>query len=557
MKIFMGKLLAAASTLFMIATYANAQDTISKADVKVASKLLHVELKDGEIDSLFRGLIRNVNTIKRMHQSPLENSTPMSLWQMPVYPSTLQQAPVAKASAIVKLSSGVALPVNPNQLAFYSIPQLASLIKNKKITSVALTQFFLERLKKYDDTLHCVISLTEDIALQQAKHADSLLAKGKYLGMLHGIPYGLKDLFSVKGTKTTWGAAPYKEQVIDEDAYVYQQLKSAGAVLVAKLTLGALAQGDYWFGGRTRSPWNPERGSSGSSAGSASATVAGLVPFAIGTETYGSIISPSTACGATGLRPTFGSISRSGAMTLSWSLDKVGPICRSAEDAAIVFSFIRGADEHDGIPAQKPFEFNSTSSIKTLRIGYAKNYFDRLDSSSNDWKVLESFRKMGIEPQPMVFPDDSTTWPFDIMGMVIGAECAAAFDAFTRSDLDDKMTRQNRNDWPNSFRTWRFIPAVEYINANRHRTKLMQAVQKSMEGFDVVITPSYAGNQLAITNLTGHPAIAMPNGFNKNTGLPTSITFLGNHWDEEKILRAAKAYQDATEWENMRPPLFQ
>jgi Asp-tRNA(Asn)/Glu-tRNA(Gln) amidotransferase A subunit family amidase len=534
---------------------AKAQDTISKADVKIASKLLHIELKDAEVDSLFTGLMRNVGTIKRMHEIPLANDVPFSLWQLPVAPAALQGTK-EKDRLQIRPPMGVKMPVNTNDLAFYSIAQLAELIRSKQISSVSLTQFFLNRLKKYDDTLHCVISLTEDIAMREAKRADSLLAKGKYLGMLHGIPYGLKDLFSVKGTKTTWGAAPYKDQVIEEDAYVYERLRDAGAVLVAKLTLGALAQGDWWFGGRTRSPWNPERGSSGSSAGSASATVAGLVPFAIGTETWGSIISPSTACGATGLRPTFGSISRKGAMTLSWSLDKIGPICRSAEDAAIVFSFIRGIDTNDGVPPQKPFEYNAYDDVRKLKVGYAKNYFDRLDSNSSDWKVLEAMRDLGITPQPMIFPNDSSVWPFDIMGMVIGAECAAAFDAFTRSNLDDQMTRQNRGDWPNSFRTWRFIPAVEYINANRHRTKLMHAIIKAMSDFDVVITPSFAGNQVAITNLTGHPAVCLPNGFDKRTGLPTSITFLGNLWDEGKILLLAKAYQEATDWADRRPPLF-
>jgi Asp-tRNA(Asn)/Glu-tRNA(Gln) amidotransferase A subunit family amidase len=532
-----------------------AQDTISKAEVKIASKLLHIDLKDAEVDSLFSGLIRNVGTIKKMHEVPLANDVSFSLWQMPVAPAALQGTK-EKDRLQLRPPMGVKLPVNLHDLAFYSIAQLAELIRSKQISSLALTRFFLDRLKKYNDTLHCVISLTEDIALHEAKRADSLLAKGKYLGMLHGIPYGLKDLFAVKGTKTTWGAAPYKDQVIEEDAYVYERLRDAGAVLVAKLTLGALAQGDWWFGGRTRSPWNPERGSSGSSAGSASATAAGLVPFAIGTETWGSIISPSTACGATGLRPTFGSISRKGAMTLSWSLDKAGPICRSAEDAAIVFSYLRGIDAKDGVPPQKPFEYNAYNDVRKLKVGYAKNYFDRLDSTANDWKVLEAMRNLGIVLQPMIFPNDSTVWPFDIMGMVIGAECAAAFDAFTRSDLDDQMTRQNRGDWPNSFRTWRFIPAVEYINANRHRTKLMHAVIKTMSDFDVVITPSFAGNQVAITNLTGHPAVCLPNGFDKRTGLPTSITFLGNLWDEGKILLLAKAYQEATEWADRRPPLF-
>ena len=534
------------------------QDTISKADIKVAAKLLDISLTDPEVDSMYMGVLRNVNIFRRMHKAPLPNDAPMTLWQMPLSPQNMQPATKALTTntAAVSIPKGVTMPANRSELAFYSLPQLASLIKNKKISSLELTRFFIERLKKYSDTLECLVTLTEDLALQQAKTADSLLAKGKYLGMLHGIPYGLKDLFAIKGYRTTWGAAPYKDQVLETDAYVYTKLREAGAVLVAKLTLGALAQGDYWFGGRTRSPWNLERGSSGSSAGSASATVAGLVPFAIGTETWGSIISPSTACGASGLRPTFGSISRSGAMTLSWSLDKAGPICRSAEDAAIVFALIRGTDDVDGLPAPLPFTYNPTSDVKKLKIGYAKNYFDRMDSTRNEWKVLEAFRKMGIEPQPMTFPDDSTVWPFDIMGIVIGAECAAAFDEFTRSGLDDQMTRQNRNDWPNTFRTSRMIPAVEYINANRHRAKLTQVIIKEMSEFDVIITPSFGGNQVAITNLTGHPAMCVPAGFDKRTGLPTSITFLGNLWGEAQILRVAKAYQDATEWEDMRPALF-
>jgi Asp-tRNA(Asn)/Glu-tRNA(Gln) amidotransferase A subunit family amidase len=534
-----------------------AQDTISKADIQTASILLDVKYTAAEVDSMMGGVVNNLREIRKMHATPLSNSIPMSMWQMPVNPMAIGKAgstPVAKHSVV--LPKNVVLPANKNELAFYSIPQLAALIQGKKISSVALTQFFIARIKKYSDTLECLITLTEDIAMQQAKTADSLLAKGKYLGMLHGIPYGLKDLFAVKGVRTTWGAEPYKNQMIDEDAYVYERLRSAGAVLVGKLTLGALAQGDYWFGGRTRNPWNLGRGSSGSSAGSASATVAGLVPFAIGTETWGSIISPATACGATGLRPTFGSISRSGAMALSWSLDKVGPLCRSAEDAAIVFAAIRGANELDGIPAPVAFDYRPASDVKKLKVAYAKNYFDRLDTSRNEWKVLADFRKMGIEPVPMIFPDDSTVWPFNIMNMVIGAECAAAFDAFTRSELDDMMTRQNRGDWPNFFRTSRLIPAVDYINALRHRYLLTQAVTKAMSEYDVVICPSYAGNQLAITNLTGHPAVCVPNGMDARSKTPTSITFLGNLWGEAHILRAAAAYQKATDWEDRHPELF-
>ena len=534
-----------------------AQDSISKADIQTASKLLDVKYSNSEVDSMMGGVVNNLREIRKMHNTALSNSVPMSMWQMPVTPVAIGKTgsmPVAKHS--VPLAKNVVLPANKNELAFYTIPQLAALIQSKKISSVALTQFFIARIKKYSDTLECLITLTEDIAMQEAKTADSLLAKGKYLGLLHGIPYGLKDLFAVKGIRTTWGAEPYKNQMVDEDAYVYERLRRAGAVLVGKLTLGALAQGDYWFGGRTRNPWNLERGSSGSSAGSASATVAGLVPFAIGTETWGSIISPATTCGATGLRPTFGSISRSGAMALSWSLDKVGPLCRSAEDAVIVFAAIRGVNDQDGIPAPVPFNYQAMSDVKKLKVAYAKNYFDKIDTSRNEWKVLDAFRKMGIEPKPMIFPDDSTVWPFNIMNVVIGAECAAAFDAFTRGELDDMMTRQNRSDWPNFFRTSRLIPAVDYINALRHRYLLTQAVTKALSEYDVVICPSYAGNQLAITNLTGHPAVCVPNGIDARSKTPTSITFLGNLWGEAHILRVAAAYQKATDWDDRHPDLF-
>ena len=545
--------------LFFVSFTSKAQDSISKADLQTAARMMDLQYTVAEIDSMYMGVVRNRQEIIKMHATGLSNSVPTSLWQLPEQP-WLKRKPGGRkpnfATGKIVMPKKVKLPADINDLAYYRLPDLASLIKNRKISSVELTKLFIARLKKYGDTLECIITLTEGIAMQQAKKADSLLSKGVYLGMLHGIPYGLKDLFSVKGTKTTWGAEPYKNQVIDEDAYVYQRLRNAGAILVAKLTLGALAQGDVWFGGRTRSPWNLSRGSSGSSAGSASATVAGLVPFAIGTETLGSIVSPSTACGATGLRPTFGSVSRTGAMSLCWSLDKIGPICRSAEDAAIVFTYINGFDDFDGVPAPEPYRYNSTTEVKKLRVAYAKNYFDQLDSTRNEWAVLEAFRKMGVEPEPMTFPDDSLVWPFDITSIVLGAESAAAFDMFTRTNVDDQMTRQYRGDWPNYFRTARFIPAVDYINANRQRSLLMRTIQAAMEPYDVVITPTYAGHQLSITNLTGNPAVCMPNGFDKRSGLPTSVTFLGKLWGEAAILRAADAYQQATGWNTMRPSLF-
>ncbi|MBX9890975.1 MAG: amidase [Chitinophagaceae bacterium] len=533
-----------------------AQDTIRKSEIPVVAKFADLSFTQQEIDSMFDGVKENVFEIRKMHKYPLSNSTPMSMWQSPVVAGMqfdMKQQPINW-----EIPANVALPANRNELAFYSVMQLASLIKNKKISSVELTKFFIERIRKYGDTLQCVISVTEEIAMQQAKEADALIAKGKYKGPLHGIPYGLKDLFAVKGTKTTWGAAPYKDQIIDEDATVYNKLRDAGAVLVAKFTLGALAMGDRWYGGRTNNPWNLRFGSSGSSAGSASATVAGLVPFAIGTETWGSIISPSSTCGATGFRPTFGRVSRAGGMTLSWSLDKVGPITRSAEDAALVFSFIHGADNKDLSAVSMPFNYQPKGDVKKLKVGYAKNYFDRItDTSRNEWKVLDAYRKMGVELVPIVFPD-SGVYNFNVMDIVISAECAAAFDDFTRTGLDDQMTWQNKFDWPNSFRVSRLIPAVEYINANRHRYLLMQQVNATLKDIDVLICPTRgSGSQSAITNLTGHPAICMPTGFDKRFNTPTSITLLGKLYGEAAMLTAAKTLQQATSWDDVHPPMFQ
>lgn len=537
------------------ATAAFAQDTITTKDIQSAAKLLDLGFTQKEVDTMYSGVKENLGVYQLMHKQSLNNKVPMSLWQSPVLPGMKFTEKQEKINW--NIPENISLPQNRNELAFYNILQLASLIKSKKISSVALTQFFIERLKKYGDTLQCVISLTEDMAMQQAKEADAEIAKGKYRGPLHGIPYGLKDLFAVKGTKTTWGAAPYKNQVIDEDAFVYTQLKKAGAVLVAKFTMGALAMGDYWFGGRTRNPWNTQTGSSGSSAGSTSATVAGLIPFAIGTETWGSIVSPSSICGATGLRPTFGSVSRSGAMTLSWSLDKVGPICRSAEDAAVVFNYIHGTDGLDMSAVNRPFNYKPATNIKKLKVAYAKNYFDKItDTGRNEWKVLSAYKKLGVELIPVNFPD-SGVYNFNIMDIVISAECAAAFDEFTRYNIDDEMTRQTKNDWPNSFRVSRLMSAVEYINANRHRYLLMQKVNELMNSIDVLICPGRgSGNQVAITNLTGHPVVCMPTGFDKKSELPTSITLIGKLYGEATILSAAKALQDATPWENAHPPKF-
>ncbi|GAC1704941.1 MAG: amidase [Flavisolibacter sp.] len=447
------------------------------------------------------------------------------------------------------------MPARSNDLAFYSLLDLASLLKHKQITSVALTQFFLKRLKKYGDTLHCVISLTEEIAMIQAKEADYNLARGIYKSPLQGIPYGLKDLFSVKGTKTTWGTPPYKNQQLEEDAFVYTQLHKAGAVLVAKLSMGELAMDDVWFGGQTRNPWNLNQGSNGSSAGSASATAAGLVPFAIGTETYGSIVAPSAVCGATGLRPSFGLVARTGAMTLAWSSDRIGPICRSAEDAALVFNFIRGADEFDRASKKMPFNYHPHQDLKKIKIAYASNYLDSLPSSSPEKKVINTLISAGYTVTPIDFP--ATLHANDLLTMIWAAESAAAFDPLTRSNKDEQMVQQGRDRYPNVFRSARLMPAVEYINVCRLRYQLMNQVYPLLSSYDIIIVPSMAEEPMALTCLTGNPCITLPAGFTANNS-PASITFIGGKLYSEAIIASfAKKFQQLTRYHEHHPGLFQ
>ncbi len=516
------------------------------------ANLYDLDFIEAEVDSFQRNIINMKSLYVQLHNELPKNDI--------AFPFAFNPAPygftVPKAQQKIawQLPATTALPRDKNDLAFYSVTQLASLIKNKKITSVELTQFFIDRLKKWGDTLEAVITLTEDRAMEEARAADAEIKKGIYRGPLHGIPYGLKDLFAVKGYKTTWGAMPYKEQVIDENAFVYTQLKKAGAVLCAKLTLGALAMGERWYGGFTRNPWNLEQGSSGSSAGSAAAVAAGLLPFAIGTETLGSIVSPSTRNGVTGLRPTFGTISRSGGMVLCWSLDKAGPISRSAEDNAIIYYYLKGTDGKDHGSVDHAFNFNPKRDVKKLRIAYAENYFSRLPKEAMEWGVLETFKKMGVDVMPVTFPD-SAAYPANFISVILGAEAAAAFDELTRSGRDSLLVRQDRFAWPTTFRAGRYIPAVEYINANRYRSRLSENVQDFMKDYDVVIVPTFAGRQLAITNLTGNPVVCLPMGFSEK-GAPQSITFVGRLYDEASILEAAKAYQEKTPHDNKHPEKF-
>jgi Asp-tRNA(Asn)/Glu-tRNA(Gln) amidotransferase A subunit family amidase len=495
------------------------------------------------------------------------------------------------------------VPVGKEDLAYATVSQLASLLLARKIKSVDLTRMYLTRLKRYDSKLHFVITLTEDRALAQAKKADEEIAAGKYRGPLHGIPWGAKDLLAVKGYPTTWGAGGFEHQSFDEDATVVQRLDAAGAILVAKFSLGALAMGDKWFGGRTRNPWNPTLGSSGSSAGSASAVAAGCVAFAIGSETLGSISSPSTRCGCSGLRPTFGFVPRTGAMALSWTMDKLGPITRSAEDCALVLDAIYGPDGKDASVHPAVFNWDPSLDWKKLRIGYLKSEFDppeplkpqeakpnetaeeksKREAANEDAKAwharrdydrrfllaaLDKLRSMGINLIPVELPK----LPYGAMAALLTAEAAASFDDLTMSGRDALLTEQGIEDWPNAFRVARFYPAVEYIQANRARTLAIQQVSALFDQVDIIVTPS-TDTQLVATNLTGHPALIVPNGFRGpdapkppaiddgdhddigGPGTPVSLTFLAAHYQDAKLAAFASAYQQATSFHKLHPTL--
>ena len=377
---------------------ASAQDSVTRSQITLAEKIFGLSFSDSKKDSMTGYLTDRLKTYKYLQSQNLNNDVPLPLWFDPILPD--MKVPRKQMPVHFDIPDKVSMPADKSQLAFYSIPQLASLIKNRKITSEELTRFYIDRLKKYGPALHCVIELTEEIAIRQARKVDAEIASGKYRGPLHGIPYGIKDLFAVEGTYTTWGTPPYRSQKINETAFVAKQLELAGAVLVAKLSLGELAMDDVWFGGLTRNPWDTTKGSGGSSAGSAAATAAGLIPFAIGTETYGSIVDPAMRCGVTGLRPTYGSVARTGAMALAWSSDKVGVLCRSAEDAAIVFNYIHGADRSDASSIQFAFNYAGSVNLKQLKIAYISNYIDTLPVGSPEKQTLTRLKEMGAQLIP-------------------------------------------------------------------------------------------------------------------------------------------------------------
>src|ERR1017187_8620499 len=520
------------------AGFAQTNQPITRESVRDAEALIGVDFSDAKIDMMVPGLKEQLGNYEAMRRFPLSNGVPPAIQfnPLPVGFKFETERRKFKASPLPKIK----LPANPDDLAFYSVGELAALIRTRQITSERLTRFYLERLKKYGPKLECVVTLTEDLALQQARRADAEIAAGKYRGPLHGIPYGAKDLLAVKGIPATWGAAPYTNQVFDFDATVIKRLEAAGAVLVAKTTLGELAMGETWFGGMTRNPWNLKQGSSGSSAGSSAGVAAGLFAFAIGTETLGSIVSPCDRCGVTGLRPTYGRVSRAGAMTLSWSMDKIGPICRTVEDCALVFNAIQGPDGADQTLYDAPFNYNYKVDLKKLRIGFLKTDFEneKGERKAHDDASLEKLRELGAELIPVELPK----YPLKKISFLLSTEGAAAFDELTLSGQDDWLKQQSADAWPNSFRKKRFVPAVEYLRAQRIRYLLIQDTAKVFEKFDVMVAPTQAGSSLTLGNLTGNPCVVVPNGFSTN-GTPTSICFIGKLFGEAETLELAKKFQ--------------
>ena len=532
---------------------AAAEGPITRKVLARAEQLAGLEFTDDERQLMLDGLNELREDYARIRVVSLDNSVPPAFRFDPHLepPKAAGPGPGARPWLPPTVK-----PATAEELAFLPVTRLAALLASGQVSSVELTRLYLERLERLDPLLEAVVTRTEERAMEAAERADRELAAGRRRGALHGIPWGAKDLLAVAGYPTTWGATPFKDQRLDEDATVVRRLDEAGAVLVAKLTLGALAWGDVWFGGTTKNPWNLEQGSSGSSAGPGAATAAGLAGFAIGSETWGSIVSPSTRCGVTGLRPTFGAVSRHGAMALSWTMDKLGPMCRSVEDCALVYDAIRGPDGEDTTVVEGPFDWRPERDPTGLRLGYLKEEFekepeeDRAEWHALDLATLETLEALGFELVPIELPE----LPVSALSFILSAEAGAAFDELTRDGRDDQLVRQIENAWPNVFRQARMIPAVEYIRANRVRTLLMQQMAALMSEVDVIVSPSFGGSNLPLTNLTGHPAVVLPNGFTeKHT--PTSISFIGNLFREDQALTIAKAYQDATDFHKQYPPM--
>jgi Asp-tRNA(Asn)/Glu-tRNA(Gln) amidotransferase A subunit family amidase len=530
--------LGVGTPVFQRALAAQVQRTaqITPEMIKQAEWIAGIELPEDARQSTAQGVSRLLRDFEAMRGVKLDNGVAPALVFQPT-PWHIPSGPPDRGSVRLSKEAVTKKPDSAETLAFLPVAELAGLLRTRQVSSVELTKLYLERLKKFDPVLHCVVNLTEDLAMKSAEMADREIAAGRYRGPLHGVPWGAKDLIAYPGYKTTWGAKPYKDQTIAVKATVAQRLEDAGAVLVAKLALGALAMGDQWFGGRCRNPWNPEQGSSGSSAGSASATAAGCVGFALGSETQGSIISPSRVCGNTSLRPTFGRVSRHGCMALSWSMDKIGPLCRSVEDCALVLGAIHGADGQDAAAVDRPLHWPCTRDLHSIRIGYFE--------ARKDAPEMAVLKDLGVQLVPIKLP---AKYPVNALGVILTAEAAASFDDLTRLGVTDGL-----NTWPRSFRTGEFIPAVEYIRANRIRSLVMQEMEGVMSQIDMYV----GGNDLQLTNLTGHPTLILPNGFVKSGDreTPRSITFTARLYGETELLAVGQAYQQATGHHLRHPPM--
>ena len=543
-----------------LAAVAQDADEITVEMLEAAQRIAGLRFTPDELQAVVDRLNRsggNTPAYETLRAANLGNGTQPALVFNPVPPG--MRLPTDSRPRR-RQEIAVSMPATDAELAFLPLTHLAKLVETRQVKPSELTELYLARLKQYNPTLRCVVNFTEELARRQARQADEEIAAGTYRGPLHGIPWGAKDLLAVRGTKTTWGASPYKDRTIDADATVYGRLTDAGAILVAKLSMGALASGDRWFGGRTRNPWNTEQGSSGSSAGPGSSTAAGLVGFSIGTETRGSIVSPSTRNGVTGLRPTFGRVSRYGAMALSWSMDKIGPMCRAAEDCALVFDAIRGPDGRDNTVLDVPFNWDASADVTQLRVGYLRSAVEddieddpenpqrvasQRQSLVNNRAALEAIRGLGVQVAPLDLPD----LPTQAIDFILGTEAAAAFDVPTLdAQLDSMRAAPEESRWPDSFRTSRFVPAVEYLQAQRVRMRIIEEMHEALGDLDLFI-----GSNLGLTNLTGHPEISMPNGFFQ--GSPTSLRLTGRLFGEAEILLLAHTYQVATDHHLQHPTL--
>jgi Asp-tRNA(Asn)/Glu-tRNA(Gln) amidotransferase A subunit family amidase len=531
-----------------------------------AASLAGLDLTKDEADLMVKGIGELQADLAKLRAVSLDNGTPPALVFDPRSRSGgPSSAPQSRATSP---DAAGARPAGQDDLAFLPVSALAPLLRSRRVSSSELTRAYLERIRRFDPSLQAVVTLTEELALAQARQADAEIAAGRYRGPLHGVPWVAKDILAVPGYPTTWGSVPYKTQVRPEKATVVARLEEAGAVLLAKSSLGELAMGDVWFGGKTKNPWKLEQGSSGSSAGSASMTAAGLTGFGIGTETWGSIVSPCTRCGSTGLRPTFGRVSRFGVMALSWSMDKIGALARSVEDCALVFAAIQGADGLDPAAVDAPFSWPPPSpDLKRLRIGFVPVLFDEdraahaekpedkadlAEWAELDRRALRVFEGLGVSLAPVTIPTDL---PVSALSWILTAEASAAFDDLTRSGTDQEMVKQDAEAWPNVFRLGQMLPAVEYVRANRIRTLLQRQWAEVFRSVDVLVVPSYGGDVLLATNLTGHPCVVVPDGFLSRDGTPVSLSFLGRLDGEADLLSVALAWQRATEFHLKRPPL--